>query len=549
MLKVIPLGGLGEIGLNMMLIEYGPYALVIDAGLMFPEDYMPGINLVIPDFQYLRECENKVKAVILTHGHEDHIGAMPFFLKEFSVPVYGTGFTLELLNEKLKEHQLSEQADLRRTAAGETVQLGPFEVEFISVNHSIVDGVGLAIHTPEGIIIHSGDFRIDHTPVDTQYTDLIRFAHYGEKGVLALFSDSTNAEKEGFTLSENSVKKTLEELFQSCRGRIIVASFASNITRIQQVIDLAVKFNRKVVFNGKSMVTNVEIARQEGFIVIPDDVEIKERQINQFSDEAVAVITTGSQGEPMSALARMARGQHKSIKIKSGDRIILSSRFIPGNEKTITSIINSLYRMGAEVVYEKVSDIHTSGHAKREELKLMLRLVKPRYFFPVHGEYRHLVKHAQLAMSMGMPKENVMVVEDGDVISFEDHKVRLLPSVVTGRTIVDGKGIGDAGDIVLRDRRKLSAHGMVIVLIAVNEQTGDMIYGPDIIPRGVIFEDQAGLNIEEAKAIVLEVFEEFNQSVPIEWKEMESDIGKRLKRFFYAAIEKNPLILPIIIPV
>jgi len=549
MLKVIPLGGLGEIGLNMMLIEHGNYILVIDAGLMFPEDYMPGIDLVIPDFQYLRENKDRVKAIILTHGHEDHIGAMPFFLKEFSVPVFGTGFTLELLKEKLKEHQLPSQADLRKIKAGDVSLLGPFQVEYISVNHSIVDGVGLAIDTPEGMLVHSGDFRIDQTPVDAQFTDLIRFAHFGERKVLAFFSDSTNAEKEGFTLSESAVKKTLEDLFQTCCGRIIVASFASNISRIQQVIDLAIKFDRKVVLNGKSMITNVGIARREGFIKIPEGVEIKERHINQFSDEAITVITTGSQGEPMSALARMARGQHKSVKIKQGDMIILSSRFIPGNEKTITSIINSLYRMGAEVIYEKVLDIHTSGHAKREELKLMLCLVKPRYFVPIHGEYRHLVKHAQLALDMGMPVKNALVAEDGDVIYFENREARLETPVHTGRTIVDGKGLGDVGDIFLRDRRKLSGHGVVIILIAINEETGATVYGPDIIPRGVVFEDQAGLSLEDAKSLVIEALDEFAQPSPMEWADVESNIKRRLKRFFYNEIEKNPLILPIIIHV
>jgi ribonuclease J len=547
MLKVIPLGGLGEIGLNMMAVEHGEYILVIDAGLMFPDDYMPGIDLVVPDFQYLKENRDRVKAIILTHGHEDHIGAMPFFLKEFPIPVFGTGFTLELLKEKLKEHHLPEQADLRRIKAGDNNQFGPFKVEYISVNHSIVDGVGLAIDTPEGILIHSGDFRIDPTPVDASFTDLIRFAHFGEKQVLAFFSDSTNAEKEGFTLSESAVKKTLEDLFQTCRGRIIVASFASNISRIQQVIDLAVKFDRKVVINGKSMITNIGIARQEGFINTPEDVEVSIHHINQFPDEAITVITTGSQGEPMSALARMARGQHKSIKIKRGDTIILSSRFIPGNEKTITSIINSLYRMGADVVYEKVSDIHTSGHAKREELKLMLRLVKPRYFVPIHGEYRHLVKHAQLARGMGMPEENVLVAEDGDVISFENQKAQLEDPVHVGRILVDGKGVGDVGDMLLKDRRRLSGHGMVIVLLAVNKQTGETIYGPDIIPRGVVFEDQGRLSLDDAKSIVLEVVEGLEITSPIVWADVESDIKRRLKRFFFNAIEKSPLILPIIV--
>ncbi len=549
MLKIIPLGGLGEIGLNMMVLEYDDYILIIDAGLMFPEDYMPGINLVIPDFQYLREQKDKVKAIVLTHGHEDHIGAMPFLLKEFPIPVYGTEFTLELLKEKLKEHDLPNPIELNCVKASGSSSLGPFEIEYISVNHSIVDGVGLAINTPEGILIHSGDFRIDQTPVDDQYTNLNRFAAFGDKNVLVFLSDSTNAEKEGFTLSESAVRKTLEDLFRICTGRIIVASFASNITRIQEVIDLSIQFGRKVVFNGKSMVTNVRIAAEKGFLRVPEDIEIKERQIPEHSDEAVVVITTGSQGEPMSALARMARGQHKSIKIKAGDTIILSSRFIPGNEKTITAIINNLYRMGAEVVYEKVSDIHASGHAKREELKLMLRLVKPQFFIPVHGEYRHLVKHAQLARHVGVPDENVRVVENGQVVAFENREIHTAGTVSIGRTIVDGKGMGDVGDIILRDRRKLSSHGMVIILMAINETTGEVIYGPDIIPRGVVFEDQPELDMKDAKAAVMAVFDEFDHTPPVEWAQVESDIKRRLKKYLYNAIEKNPLILPIIIPV
>jgi ribonuclease J len=548
MLRIIPLGGLGEIGLNMMAVEYGQFILVVDAGLMFPDDYMPGVDLVIPDFQYLKENKDKVKAIILTHGHEDHIGAMPFFLKEFSIPVFGTNFTLELLKEKLREHGLLDQADLRKIKPGDNTQFGPLTAEYISVNHSIVDGIGLAIDTPEGILIHSGDFKIDPTPVNGQFTDLVRFAHFGEKGVLAFLSDSTNAEKEGFTLSEKEVRKTLEELMRTSPGRVIVATFASNITRIQEVISLASKFGRKLVFNGKSMVTNVRIAREQRFINIADDVEISERQINQFPDRDIAIITTGSQGEPLSALARMARGMHKGIKIKQGDTIILSSRFIPGNEKAITSIINSLYRMGADVVYEKVSDIHTSGHAKREELKLMLSLVKPQYFVPIHGEYRHLVKHAQLALDTGIPKDHVLLAENGTVISFENNKAKFEDRIRTGRVLVDGKGVGDVGEIVLRDRRRLSGHGMVIVLVAVDERTGETVYGPDIISRGFVFEDR-GFILEDAKCVVLEVLDELERPSAIEWNAVEADIQKRLKRFFYSVIERSPLIIPITIPV
>ncbi len=549
MLKIIPLGGLGEIGLNMMVIEYGRHILVIDAGLMFPDDYMPGIDLVIPDFQYLKENKKRVKSVILTHGHEDHIGAMPFFLKEFSVPVFGTNFTLALLEEKLKEHNLLNKADLRKIKPGDIVGVGPFRVECISVNHSIVDGIGLAIDTPDGILVHSGDFKIDPTPVEGQFTDLKRFAHYGKKGVLALFSDSTNAEKEGFTLSEKEVRKTLKGIIQACRGRVIVATFASNISRIRQVIEIASQFGRKVVFNGKSMVTNVNLAGDHGFLDIPAEMEISEQQIDRFPDRSIAVITTGSQGEPMSALTRMARGEHKSIKIKKGDTIILSSRFIPGNEKAITSVINRLYRLGADVIYEKVSDIHTSGHAKREELKQMLGLVKPKYFVPIHGEYRHLVKHFDLALEIGISQENTFVMEDGDVLSFKNGKARLEEPVHAGQVLVDGKGVGDIGESILRDRRKLGGHGMVIAVISVDEQTADILSGPEIISKGFILADQRGHILEDAKCIVLEVIDEIDRSNAIDWQEVESNIQRQLKRFFYRVIERRPLILPIIIPV
>ncbi|MBL7224623.1 MAG: ribonuclease J [Desulfobacteraceae bacterium] len=549
MLKVIPLGGLGEIGLNMMVIEHGPDLLIVDAGLMFPNDYMPGIDLVIPDFTYIRENKEKIRAIILTHGHEDHIGAIPFFLKEFPVPVFGTCFTLGLLRAKLKEHHLPEKAELREIRAGDITRLGPFNVEYISVNHSIVDGVGLAIDTPEGVLLHSGDFRIDPTPVDSQFTDLIRFAHFGEKGVLAFFSDSTNAEKEGYTLSEKDVQKTLDDLFQTCLGRLVVASFASNITRIQQVISLAAKFGRKVVFNGKSMITNVGIAKEQGFIHIPEDSEISERQINQFPDQNILIITTGSQGEPMSALTRMAQGKHKGIEIKSGDTVILSSRFIPGNEKAITSVINRLYRLGADVVYEKVSDIHTSGHARREELKLMLSLVKPRYFVPIHGEYRHLVKHAQIASEMGMADDRILIAEDGDVICFESLQMQLEKPVPFGRILVDGKGVGDIGETVLRDRRKLGGHGMVVILLIVDEETGETIYGPEIISRGFVFENQGQFILEDAECIVLEVLDELERPSPVDCAKVESEIRRRLKRFFYKVIERNPLIIPVIIAV
>jgi ribonuclease J len=549
MLKVIPLGGLGEIGLNMMALEHDGYILVIDAGLMFPEEYMPGVDMVIPDFHYLKENREKVQSIILTHGHEDHIGAMPFLLKEINIPVLGTNFTIELLKDRLREHEILDCSKLQKVNPGEIHQLGPFSVEFIHVNHSIIDGVGLAIHTPEGIIIHSGDFKIDYTPVDGRFTDLNRFAHYGETGVLAFFSDSTNVEKEGFTLSESDVRNTLEEIFLHCEGRLIVAVFASNITRVKQVIDLAIKFNRKITFSGKSMKANVRIAVNEGIVDFPEDIEVGERAVKLLPDNQVTIITTGSQGEPMSSLTRMAQHRHKDISIKKGDTVILSSRFIPGNEKAITSIINSLYRMGAEVIYEKVSAIHSSGHAYKEELKLMLNLVKPKYFMPIHGEYRHLVKHMQLAEETGIGQGNSILAENGDTICFEDGMASIGDKVQTGRVLVDGKGVGDIGELVLRDRRKLSGDGVVIALLAVDENTGELVYGPEIISRGFVFEDQSGAILEEAKAIVMEVLGEIESPAHIDWTDVSPDIKRRLKRFFFKVIERSPLILPIIIPV
>ena len=549
MLKVIPLGGLGEIGLNMMVLEYEDNIVIIDAGLMFPEDYMLGVDFVIPDFKYLKERKDIIKAIILTHGHEDHIGAMPFFLMEFSVPVFATSFTLALLNEKIKEHKIVNLPHFQKIKPGDISDLGPFKIEYISVNHSIVDGVALAVKTPEGVIIHSGDFKIDPTPIDNQHTDLDRFADFGEKGVLCLFSDSTNAEKEGSTISEKEIQKTLETYFQSSQGRIIIASFASNISRIQLAITLAHKYKRKVLFNGKSMITNVNLAKKEGFIKIDEDMEIMERQINQFPDHQIAIITTGSQGEPMSALTRIAHGNHKSIKIRKGDTIILSSRFIPGNEKAITSLINSLYRMGGQVVYEKISDIHTSGHAKRDELKILFNLVKPRFFIPIHGEYRHLINHVHLVMEMNFPENRVMIAENSDIICFKNQNMWREGTADTGRVMVDGKGVGDVRGIVLGDRRRLSEHGMVIVLLSLDTQSGNIDYGPDIISRGFIFEDIGQFILEDAKHLVLEILDEMEGHFSLELLGLKTNIQKRLKRFFYNVIQRSPLILPIIIPV
>jgi ribonuclease J len=474
---------------------------------------------------------------------------MPFLLKEFQRPVFATGFTLALLKEKLREHAMLDKCDLRTIKKGESIRIGPFALEFISVVHSIVDGVGLAVDTPEGLIVHSGDFKIDTTPVDGQYTDLNRFADLGNRGVALMLSDSTNVEHEGFTISESQVTAVMRDIFRTCRGRIIVAGFASNISRIQQVLKLSMEFGRKVLFSGKSMVTNVEIAKNLGFLTFPEDIQISERRLPEYPNDRLTVITTGSQGEPMSALSRMARGSHKTLKVKPGDTIILSSKFIPGNEKAITTVINRLYRLGAQVFYEKVSEIHTSGHANREELKIMLNLVKPSHFIPIHGEYRHLVKHTELAKTMGFSEERVILAENGDVLTLENGFVLKQGRVETGRVLVDGKGIGDIGEIVLRDRRKLSGEGMVIVFLAVDSETGDTLYGPELISRGFIFPATEGFILEEAKCIILEVLDELDHPAPVEVQEVSLQIQRGLKRFFHKVINRFPMILPVIIPI
>ncbi len=546
MLKIIPLGGCGEIGLNMMVFQFEDHIIVIDAGLMFPEDFMLGVDAVIPDFQYLKENHDKIRAIILTHGHEDHIGAMPFLAREISAPVFGTPFTLALLKDKFEEHQGLDHIILNEINIGDRIVIGPFQVEFIRVHHSIVDGTGLAIKTPEGIVIHSGDFKIDHTPAGSETTDIIRFASYGEKGVLALLSDSTNSEKEGRTSSEKDVVQTIEEIIRESNGRIIVAVFASHINRIKQIIEIAIKYGRKVVFSGKSMITNVGIAQDKGFINLNSKDIIEEGEINSFPDEKLLFITTGTQGEAMSSLARIAQDRHKNIKIKQGDTVIISSRFIPGNERAISSTINNLYRMGAKVIYEKISHIHSSGHAYQDELKLLINLVRPKYLIPIHGEFRHLVMHKQVALETGIEPERILLAENGTTICFEDGRGWLGERVPCGRVLVDGKGVGDVDEPVLRDRRKLSADGIVVALLAINERNGRLIYGPDIVSRGFVFGNETGFILEEAKCIVLEVLDEINGFLRM--NELEQEIKKRLNRFFFSVIQRRPLIVTIVIP-
>lgn len=549
MLKIIPLGGLGEIGLNMMVVEYDDVMFIIDAGLMFPEDYMLGVDIVIPAMDYIRENQDKIQGIIVTHAHEDHIGALPYLLKEIRLPVYGTSFTLKIIRNKLIEFDLNKFIDLNLVNPGETLSIDPFEIEFIRVCHSTVDGVGLAIKTPEGVIVHTGDFRINHDADEMKNTDISSFARFGEKGILALFSDSTNAEVEGYTISEQEVTKNLEKLIDVATGRVVVALFASNVFRTQQVLDIAVRNHRKVIFNGRSMEQIVEVATGLGHMQCPANTIIDIKQIDTYRDDEVLVITTGSQGEPMSALVRMAAGNHKQIKIKKGDTVILSSKNIPGNEKAISNMINKLYRRGADVIYSKIAQIHTSGHAYREELKLMLSLTKPEYFIPIHGEYRHLVIHARLAEKLGMPREKVIVAEDGKIIVFDKEGGRIEGHVRTGRVLVDGKGIGDVGRSVLKERRELSEGGLVVVTMVIDEDTGVVLYGPELISKGFIFDSATGHLIDDAQCVILEIVEEVEAGIEFRVDLIRKKLQKALKQYFAFTINRRPLIVPVIIEV
>jgi ribonuclease J len=549
-LNIIPLGGLGEIGLNMMAFEYADTIFIVDAGLMFPEDYMLGVDYVIPDMNYLKENSAKLAAVVLTHAHEDHIGALPYLLRIKNIPVFGTPFTLGLVRHKLPEHDLSSSAELHEIRPNERLNIGPFRLDFIRVEHSVVDGVGIAIQSPVGTIIHTGDFKVSHGPVvDGMMTDVSRFAHYGEKGVLALLSDSTNVEKDGYTLSDSQIGETLESIMGGKDGRIIIALFASNISRIQQIINLAADRDRKVIFNGRSIEASVQIAKELGYLNIPPDMEIGLENINQYPDNQLVVITTGSQGEPMSALARIAGGTHKYFKIKPDDTVVLSSKFIPGNEKAIANIINNLYKLGADVIYEKISSIHVSGHAFREELKLMIRLTRPEYFIPIHGEYRHLTLHTRLARNAGIDENNVLLAENGQVITFDETGCRITDRIQTGRIFIDGKGIGDVGRSVLKERRNLSEDGMVVINMAFDEETGIVVYGPEIASHGFVFQTETGHLLEDAKCVILEIVDETGYDMPNRVDEIRSKVKTALKQYFNFVIKRRPVILPFIVEI
>jgi len=548
-LKLIPLGGLHEIGKNMTAIEYKDTIVVIDCGLAFPDEEMLGIDLVIPDVTYLVKNKEKVKAILLTHGHEDHIGALPYILPQINVPVYGTKLTLGLVENKLREFGLLQTVELKIIKPKDTVKIGEIEAEFIKTSHSIADSVALAIHTPVGIVVHSGDFKIDYQPIDGELMDLHRFAELGKQGVLVLMADSTNVERPGYTMSESTVGTTFIELFRNASGRVILATFASNIHRIQQAINAAVMFNRKVAVVGRSMVNVIGVASDLGYITMPEGVMIDVEHIEKYPNERIMILTTGSQGEPLSALARMSTSEHRKVSIIPGDRVVISATPIPGNEKLVSRVINQLFKKGADVIYESLADIHVSGHAYQEELKLLQALVKPKFFVPVHGEYRHLKQHAQLAEKMGVDKENIFVADIGNVLEFNRDSGRVAGTVVAGKVLVDGLGVGDVGNIVLRDRKHLSQDGLIVVVVTISKENGQVVAGPDIISRGFVYVRESEDLMEDAKNVIKDALAKCEEKQITEWGTIKSQVKDSLREFIYEKTKRNPMILPIIMEI
>jgi len=547
-IKVIPLGGLNEIGKNMTAIEYKDEIILIDCGLSFPEEEMLGIDIVIPDISYLIKHKDKVKGIFLTHGHEDHIGALPYFLKKINVPIYGTKLTLGLVEFKLKEHKLGN-VKLQVVKPGQILKKSNFEVEFIRVNHSIADACAIAVHTEVGTIFHTGDFKIDHTPIDGDLMDFGRIAEIGSKGVLLMLAESTNVERPGATMSEKTVGATLDEIFSGAKSRIIVATFASNVHRLQQVINSADKYHRKVVVSGRSMVNVVGVASELGYLNVPEGLMIDINDMGNYNDSELVLITTGSQGEPMSALSRMAASEHKKLDVQPGDLVIISANPIPGNEKLVSRVINQLFERGAEVIYEALADIHVSGHACQEELKLMHRLVRPKFFMPVHGEYRHLKQHGELAVELGMPRENILIGSNGSILEIDSKGAKFTGSVPSGNILIDGLGIGDVGNIVLRDRRHLSEDGLMVVVVTISKENGEVVAGPDIISRGFVYVRESEDLMHNARLIVKKALENCSGRQIKEWSYMKNSIKDDLKNYLYQKTKRNPMILPIIMEV
>ncbi len=543
-LKVASLGGLQEIGKNITMFEYGNEIILVDCGVAFPQDTMLGIDLVTPDFSYLIKNKDKVKGLFLTHGHEDHIGSIPYLLKNFTVPIYGTNLTIGLVTNKIKEHNL--KTELNVVKAGDKVTAGLFTVEFIHVNHSIVDACALAITTPVGVVVHSGDFKVDYTPIDGKIIDLQRFAELGKKGVQLFLCESTNVEAEGYTMSEKNVGEIFQSIFENSeKQRIMVATFSSNIHRIQQILNFAIKHNRKVAIMGRSMVNNIKTASELGYINIPDGVFIENHEIKRYPDEKLVIITTGSQGEPMAALSRMASSEHRQVEIKPGDKVVISASPIPGNEKTVSKVINELMKKGAEVIYEGKMDIHVSGHGKKEEIKLLHALLKPKFFMPVHGEYRHLKLHKDLAVSMGMNKENVFVMNVGDVLELDRKTAKVNGVIPSGQILIDGLGIGDVGNIVLRDRKHLSEDGLMVVVVGVQKDSGIFTAGPDIISRGFVYVRESEELMDGAREVVKNALEKCEGKN--DWTLIKSTIRDTLKDFLWQKTKRSPMILPVII--
>jgi ribonuclease J len=548
-LKVIPLGGLQEIGKNITVFEYDNDMIVVDCGVAFPEDEMLGIDLVIPDTSYLEKNRDKIRAIVLTHGHEDHIGALPYVLREINVPVYGTKLTLGLLQYKLEEHDMLSDVKLKVIVPGQKIKLGCFKVEFIHSTHSIADAVALAIYTPVGTVVHTSDFKIDYTPIEGEPMNLSRFAEIGNEGVLLLMCDSTNVEKEGYTMSESTVGDMFEEIFRKANSRIIVATFASNVHRIQQVVNASVKFNRKVSIVGRSMINVVKVALELGYLNVPEGVLVDIDEIDRYELRKTVIITTGTQGEPMSALSRMAASDHRKVEIVPGDLVIISATSIPGNEKFVFRVINELFKKGANVIYETLAEIHVSGHACQEELKLIHRLVKPKYFMPIHGEYRHLKQHANLANKLGMPMENIFIMDIGNVLELTDDSAKINGSVTSGRVLVDGLGVGDVGNIVLRDRKHLSQDGLIVVVITTEKETGNVIAGPDIISRGFVYVRESEDLMEQVRDKIKQALQNCESKKKNDWSAKKSIIKNALREFLYEKTKRRPMILPIIMEI
>ena len=549
-LKIIPLGGLHEIGKNITVFEYEDEIIIVDCGISFPEDDMLGVDLVIPDVTYLVKNQEKIKGMVITHGHEDHIGGIPYFLKQINVPIYATRLTAGLISNKLEEHKLLRSTDMRIVNQGDTIKLGKnFKVEFIRSSHSIPDSVMLAITTPAGTVLHTGDFKVDYTPIDGQIMDFGRIAELGQQGILALMADSTNAERKGFTMSESSVGEVFEKLFLNCTKRIVVATFASNVHRIQQIVNSAVKYGRKIAVCGRSMINMISTAVELGYIDCPENLFIDIDMIGSYTDDQLVIITTGSQGEPMSALTRMAAGDHRKVKITPNDLIIISATPIPGNEKYVSKVIDDLMQLGAEVVYSALADVHVSGHACQEEQKLILALAKPKYFIPVHGEYRQLRAHQETAELMGIDKDNIFMLTNGRVLEMNEEEAKFNGSVPSGRVLVDGLGVGDVGNIVLRDRQHLAQDGLIVIVLTMDSQTGEVVAGPDVISRGFVYVRESENLMDDVKSVVRHEVAKCEERGVRDWSTIKSTIKENLRDYLFIKTKRNPMIIPIIMEV